>query len=299
MPGPVAGCLTVSASVHPARPTARRRGPARRLLEARGVIGGHEAPHVNARLVAADGTRLVGSYLPGPGSAAAVLLLHGFAANRRKPAYARLADGLSSHLGVLALDLRGHGDSEGWSTLGDREVDDVVAGVDWLRRVGHRRVVVVGLSMGATATMHAASTGLDLAGVVVISATAWFRMEPETEVMQRLERLWGSPAQRRWLRLLVGIHLAGPDQWRGPPHPEQMVGAVEAPLLVVHGEDDAYFPVDDAGRLVRAAAGPATLWREPAGFGHAEDGVSPAFVAALGEAIVACLDSGVFPDRAT
>src|SRR5690606_15181145 len=93
-----------------AAPWPPRRGPVRRYLEARGVLGGHAAAHSHTRLVAADGTHLAGTLLAGPADApGAVLLLHGFAANRRKPAYARLADGLSRACGVLALDLRGHG----------------------------------------------------------------------------------------------------------------------------------------------------------------------------------------------
>lgn len=252
---------------------------------------------MTTRLVAADGTALVGSYLPAGGADAAVLLLHGFGANRRKPAYARLADGLASRLPVLALDLRGHGESDGWSTFGDCEADDVAAGVEWLRRIGHRRVIVVGLSMGATAALHAAARGIDLDGLVVISGTARFRTEPETDATQRLKRVWDSPAQRRTLRLVLGIQLAGPESWRSPPHPVEMAAATTAPLLVVHGEDDVYFPMTDAEALAAAAAGPSTLWREPVGFGHAEDGISPAFVTALAAAVAACLDQGRFPDR--
>ena len=252
---------------------------------------------MTTRLVAADGTRLAGSYLPANGAEVAVLLLHGFAANRRKPAYARLADGLASRVPVLALDLRGHGESQGWSTFGDHEADDVAAGVDLLHRLGHPQVVVVGLSMGATAALHAASVGLDLAGVVAISAPARFRDEPETEATRRLKKVWDSPAQRRALRLALGVRLAGPEHWRGPPHPVSMAADLASPLLVVHGEDDAYFPMSDAEDLVAAAGGPSTLWREPTGFGHAEDGVVPAFVDALGAAIVAGSQQGCFPVR--
>jgi pimeloyl-ACP methyl ester carboxylesterase len=288
----------VEPPVHPPRPLALpKRGPVRRYLEARGVLGGHGADHVHTRLRSADGTALAGTYLPGPGSELAVLLLHGFAANRRKPAYARLADGLAERLPVLALDLRGHGGSSGASTLGDREAEDALAGVAWLRAYGHPRVVLVGLSMGGTAALHAASRGADVAGVVAVSAPARFRDPPDDGPMKRLHAIWSSPAQRRLLQLLLGVALTGPDGWSDPPHPVQMVARFGAPLLVVHGADDDYFPAQDGRDLVAAAAGPATLWSEPAGFGHAEDGVTPAFVAALAEAIVRLGREGRFPAR--
>jgi uncharacterized protein len=281
----------------PLRPAPRRRGALRRYLETRGVVGGHVRPHVSTRLVAADGTRLAGTYLPAGGGPAAVLVVHGFAAHRRKPAYARLADGLAERLPVLSLDLRGHGGSGGWSTLGDREAADVAAGVRWLRRVGHSRVVVVGSSMGATAAMHAAAGDLDLDAVVVVSATARFRPEPDTEPMRRLAAIWQSPPRRRALRLLVGVQLAGPEAWGPPPHPVDLVARSDSPLLVVHGADDAYFPVADALDLAAAAAGPCATWLEPAGFGHAEDGLSPDFVARLAAAIDEVLRTGRFPSR--
>jgi uncharacterized protein len=263
------------------------------------VLGGHVLDHVHTRLRSGDGTLLEGTYLPGASpTPAAVLLLHGFAANRRKPAYARLADGLATRVSVLALDLRGHGGSGGRSTLGDREAEDALAGVEWLRRYGHRRVVLLGMSMGGTAALHAAWLGADVDGVIAVSAPARFRDAPDEGPMKRLHAIWESPLQRRAMQALVGVTLAGPDAWTGPPDPVEMVASVRAPLLVVHGEDDAYFPASDAEELVAAAGGPAELWAEPAGFGHAEDGVTPDFVEAVGRAVVALVDDGRFPTRA-
>jgi uncharacterized protein len=277
---------------------ARRRGPVRRYLETRGVLGGHRAPHVHTRLRTSDGVRLTGSYLPGPtGAAAAVLLLHGFGASRRKPAYARLADGLRERVPVLALDLRGHGGSAGLSTFGDREAVDVAAGVDWLRAFGHRRVVVVGLSMGATAALHAASAGVPVDALAVVSAPAYFREQADSPATRRLEALWESPLRRQLVRYMVGVSLGGPELWSSPPDPVVMAADLTVPLLVVHGADDAYFPPSDAAALATARGDGAAVWHEPAGFGHAEDGITSAFVDRLGAAIVEVAATGRFPDR--
>lgn len=284
--------------VHPPpRPVAAvRRGAVRRYLEARGVLGRHAVPHVHTRLVAADGTRLAGTHVPGPPDAAgAVLLLHGFAANRRKPAYARLADGLSRECGVLALDLRGHGGSSGRCTWGDREVEDVLAGVRWLRGYGYERVALLGLSMGGTAALHAASSGVEVDAVATVSAPAYFHDPPPTVPLQRLHAVWSSPWRRAGLRALVGVTLGAPADWGAPNDPVEMVAGVQAPLLVVHGEDDDYFPITEAAALVEAAGGPATLWRRPVGFGHAEDGLDATVVDALTAALAQVLATGRFP----
>ena len=270
----------------------------RRYLEARGVVGRIDRPHVTARLVTTDGVALEGSYLPGPGTGdVAVLLAHGFAANRRKPAYARLASALADQAPVLTIDLRGHGASGGACTLGDREARDVEAALLWLRGVGHDRVVAVGVSMGATAVLHAVAGGAAVGGVVTVSAPGWFRDPPDTVPLKRLHGVWVSPLRRRALRVGLGVRLDGPAGWSSPPHPVQMLEAVSVAYLAVHGHDDPYFPASDGAALVAAAGDTAVAWMEPAGFGHAEDGFTPVFNRRLGAAIATWQSTGRFPSR--
>lgn len=285
-------------SAPPHRRVRPRRGPVRRYLEARGVIGGHRRPAVLTRLKAADGTTLVATYLPGPADAeAAALVVHGFGASARKPAYARLADGLAARVPVLALDLRGHGRSGGRTTLGDAEQADVLAAAAWLGRIGHPRVVAIGASLGGTAVLRAAGSGLAAVGVVAISAPARWRPVAPPGPLQRIERIWHSAPRRAALRVVLGVRLAPPERWNHPDPPQEAVGRWTGPLLVVHGEADPYFPITDAEALVGAAGGPAVLWRQPASFGHAEDGLGPGLIAALRAAVVEVAVTGRFPDQ--
>lgn len=274
---------------------AAQRGPVRRFAEARGLVGGFDRDHLGVRLRAADGTALAASYLSGPSDACgAVVLAHGFAASRTKPAYVRLAEALSERVHVLTLDLRGHGASAGRSTLGDREHLDVAAAAAWLRAWGQDRIVLVGASMGGTAVLHAASRAVGATGVVTISAPAWFRSPPPPGPMVALDRLWRSPVRRAGLRAALGVRLAGPDAWGPPPHPAEMAASIRVPLLAVHGVDDPYFPVGDAEQLAASSAGPSRVWAEPVGFGHAEDGFGPAFSARLAEVVAEVAGSGRF-----
>lgn len=273
-----------------------RRSWVRVLLEVRGVIGGLRAPHRDLRLEAADGTRLAASYLPGPApDAPAVVLAHGFAARRRKPAYALLADVLAGFVHVLTLDLRGHGGSGGRCSLGDRERFDIAAAVEALRASGHSHVAGVGCSMGGTALLHAAAEGAAVDAVVAVSAPA--RMQRvETDAIAMLDRMWRTGWRRRRFEIGTGVRMVPSAVWKPFADPVDLVRRIVVPLLVVHGEDDHFFPFDrHAPLLAQAAAGPATLWREPAGFGHAEDGLTPAFAVALGRALQAVFVTGTFP----
>ena len=53
------------------------------------------------------------------------------------------------------------------------------------------------------------------------------------------------------------------------------------PLLIVHGDKDAFFPVDHAERIYAAANEPKELWIVP-GFGHAESGAGPQLMKRIG-----------------
>lgn len=284
-------------SFHPETAPPARRGPWRAFLETRGLVGGHDGPHATVRLRATDGTALVGSWLPGPThDAPAVVLAHGFAGHGRKPAYARLAATLTARAHVLALDLRGHGRSGGLTTLGDREALDVAAAVAWLRGHGHATVIGIGASMGATSLVHAAATGVPLDAIVTVSAPGVLEEDPATAAMQRLRRLWESPVSRAGMRWGIGVRVVSPQRWRHPGDPRDLARQVTVPMLVVHGADDAYFPVAHAEAL--AAAGPhGTLWIEPHGFGHAEDGFSQEFLDRLTEAVGSVATTGRFPAR--
>lgn len=126
------------------------------------------------RFAAADRTRLIGVML-GSG-ARGVVLAHGSGEDLCAwiPYARRLA---AAGFRVLALDHRRHGSSQ-WPTAVARlwRVDlDIAAAAGALRRRGARSVVLVGSSMGATASIAAAPlVAPPVAGVVSLSATDVF-----------------------------------------------------------------------------------------------------------------------------
>jgi fermentation-respiration switch protein FrsA (DUF1100 family) len=70
-----------------------------------------------------------------------------------------------------------------------------------------------------------------------------------------------------------------PKGWDPVPEaPHQLAGRIApVPFLVVHGDADAFFPLDHAHQLYEAASDPKELWIEPA-FGHAEVAATPALI---------------------
>lgn len=126
------------------------------------------------RFQAADGTKLVGHHL-GKGQTA-VILAHQSEGDLCDwiPYARRLA---VRGLFVFAIDFRGYGDSQPRAGKAqNRFAADLAAAAKEMRKLGKRKIVLVGASMGGIASLVAgANIKPPVAGVVSISAPARFR----------------------------------------------------------------------------------------------------------------------------
>lgn len=217
----------------------------------------------------------------------AFVVAHGFTCSIRRPIFQAICRRMSAFGAVVACDFRGHGESGGFSTVGDREVLDVQAAVRWARGRGYRRVATVGFSMGGSVVLrHAAlyrgTESVD--AVVSVSAPSrWYILD--TPSMRRVHWLCETMLGRATARLL-GTRI-GRGWHRLPASPVELAGRIPpTPLLIVHGDRDAYFTLEHP-RALAAAAGPgAELWVE-AGFGHAESATTPELVDRIGRWLAA------------
>ena len=73
------------------------------------------------------------------------VVVHGFTGSWREERVQKVVTRLRAFGGIVAIDMRGHGRSGGSTTVGDEEVLDVAAAVEWARELGYLRVVTVGL----------------------------------------------------------------------------------------------------------------------------------------------------------
>ncbi|MGB9378502.1 MAG: alpha/beta fold hydrolase [Mycobacteriales bacterium] len=226
-------------------------------------------------LMTSDGVRLHALHAAaGPGAAGdlAIVFGHGFTGSTRKPAVRRVISALRGHGAVVAVDFRGHGRSGGLSTLGGTEILDIEAAVRWARAAGYLRVATVGASMGGSIVVrHAALYGGIDAVVCVSAPSRWYVRD--TVPMRRVHWLVEQRLGRLVSRALLRIRLA--RRWdEVPESPMEVVGRIApTPLLIVHGDHDAYFTAEHPAALADAAGEPAELWMIE-GFGHAEAAMS-------------------------
>ncbi|MER6558950.1 alpha/beta fold hydrolase [Streptomyces sp. NPDC001027] len=212
---------------------------------------------------------------------------HGFTGDVDRPHVRRVASVLARHGAVVTFSFRGHGRSGGHSTVGDREVLDLAAAVDRARSLGHARVVTVGFSMGGSVVLrHAALHPGTVDAVVSVSAPArWYYRG--TAPMRRLHWMVTRPEGRLVGRYGFRTRIHRRDWDPVPLSPVEAVPRIApAPLLIVHGDRDGYFPLDHPRMLAEAAAGHGELWLEH-GMGHAEHAAGEGLLTRIGDWAVA------------
>jgi pimeloyl-ACP methyl ester carboxylesterase len=232
-------------------------------------------------IVTQDGVPIDAAHLSGD-SDLCVVLAHGFAQSWQTPMVWRIATWLNKFSGVVTFDFRGHGRSGGVSTVGDKEIRDVDVAVGYARELGYGRIATLGFSMGGSVVLrHAGLIGGVDAVVAISSPGQWYYRG--TLPMRLVHLAVGNRPGRLFARTVLKTRITK-GKWDPEPLPPAEAAAriSPTPLLVVHGDEDAYFPVDHAQRIYDAAREPKELWIVP-GFGHAERGAAPALISRIGD----------------
>jgi pimeloyl-ACP methyl ester carboxylesterase len=221
-----------------------------------------------------DGVRLHTVSLSGPPECAAtVVIAPGFGHWHRHSKLIEFATALSAHANVVVVELRGHGDSEGVSTLGSVESIDVAAAVAAVPT--DQVLVLVGVSLGAAASLVYAGTASERGvrkpdAVVSISGPGWWTPERPRQGVARLLRAASSGISRGGMRLLMRVRLVDVAglAWCDPI--DVVANIAPTPLLLVHDPADWYFGADQVEALAARGGDTVTVWWRP-GTGHASD----------------------------
>jgi dipeptidyl aminopeptidase/acylaminoacyl peptidase len=171
---------------------------------------------------------------------------------------------VTAGLPTLLLDARGHGRSEPTSFMSmPRFAEDLEAAVAWLRRdpgIDPDRIAVLGHSVGAGASLLAASRDPRLAAVVAISG-----MAHPAELIRSSRGLRQAPEPLA-TRVLTTIEDTIGHRFDAFA-PLHTITTLQMPVLIVHGTADRTVPVRDAARLVDAGGRNVRLRLVP-GAGH-------------------------------
>jgi pimeloyl-ACP methyl ester carboxylesterase len=226
------------------------------LWPARSAAGQPPRGFEQVTLTTVDGVELTAWHSP-PRNGAAVILLHG--AGGSKESTRRLAEDLVSRgFGVLAVDLRGHGQSGGRTNrLGWSGSTDVRAAVDYLlASAPETRLGGVGLSMGGEVLLGATAACPEIVAVVADGATR--RSTGELLALPSKRSLVESFTPRVMyaaVRVMSGEH---------PPAPlleEVSRAKTTSVYLIAAGEDELEVAFNE--RFAQVLGPRATLWVAP------------------------------------
>jgi uncharacterized protein len=207
-------------------------------------------------LTTSDGLKISGWYIPGKKSEA-VIVVHGIWANKQAilPAVVILAE---AGYHILAIDMRGHGLSEGEQiSYGYYEALDVQAGVDYLlARPEIKKVGVMDYSLGGAAVVRAAAMDERIQALVVESSFSSL----SDAVNDGFSRETGLPS---WPFAPLIVRAAEKELGLTV----EQVNSAQAlatmrprPVLIIHGSNDDLFPVNHAYKMYEAAQEPKEIW---------------------------------------
>lgn len=206
-------------------------------------------------VVAPDGTRLAGWYIPAARAPArnapTVLVVHGTAGNKSDMLYWGWVAPLHEHYDVVIMDLRDTGRSGGSQhTGGVLEQDDVGAMVNWLETAKDpAHVAVLGLSGGAAAVLARARTDDRIDALILDGVHA--RAE---SLIAALTRRAGHPAYPATWAILLGFWLRTGYDMRSVDPIDSLASLDDQPLLLLHGTADTTdIPAESAELMYREA----------------------------------------------
>jgi pimeloyl-ACP methyl ester carboxylesterase len=234
-----------------------------------------------------DGVRLQGIiFRASKPRQSALLLVHGYGGTFYGAYFAKLGEAAAkAGYDTLALNMRDHDAGPKKSSFTDNQTD-IATGVAYLRELGHKRLVLLGQSMGTNRVLYyqAASADPDIAATVLVSGpgdlfewNVWqFGKEKAQASVDEALNLQRAGRAEEMMMVDLGpigkalytprylLSMRGPDR-RSNPYTN--LAKVKNPILIVQGTADKLI-APDIGKRLRAAAGPTAVLASIEGAEH-------------------------------
>jgi pimeloyl-ACP methyl ester carboxylesterase len=216
-------------------------------------------PHSTFHVVTQDGIQVRGIHLRAEStrdrnSSTLLIYCHGFLGGKNFLLIQRFAERLADEMDVITFDFRGHGESGGATTLGDKELLDLDAVIQYARNFEYERIVLMGSSMGGAVSIRYAAESPDIGAVITLGAFAHKRFS--LIAMAGLGLLRWSVSRR----VVRHTYMTRIERALPPYNPRDFVSRIHPrPLLLLHGEYDPLIPLAHARELYANAQDPKTL----------------------------------------
>lgn len=195
---------------------------------------------------------LKGWYFKAKGSDKTIIMAHGYKNNRLQfdEKTLEMISGLQSKgFNVLTFDFRNSGLSGGdKTTIGIYEKDDLLGAIRYAKSLGNKHIVLMGFSMGASTSIHAAAQSPDVEAVIADSPFD----DLDTYLKDNLS-VWSSLPKfpfNETILLTVKL-MANVDPKKLSPK-EDIKSIAPRPVMLIHGKDDNSIPIRNSEEIYKA-----------------------------------------------
>ncbi len=226
-------------------------------------------PHEDVEITSFDGLTLRGKYYECKSGAPMEILFHGYHGNADRDLSGGVKRCFAIGRNALVVNQRGSGPSDGSViTFGVKERRDCVAWVNYaVERFGKDiKIVITGISMGASTVMMAAAEDLPPNVVCVLADCGYTSAR---EIIQRIMRNMHLPVRLFYPLVKLSARLFGHFDLE-ETSPMEAMKKSRVPVIFIHGEADDFVPCDMSRALYEACASQKKLVTIPdAGHGLA------------------------------
>ena len=198
-----------------------------------------------------DGIKLSGWYIPHDKSKKAVIIMHGYPADKAN--LLGMADFIAQEYNVFLFDFRSFGQSEGkYTTIGYLEKNDLLAAIDYLEK--EKNITSIGLfgfSMGGAVALMTKHENVK----AIVSDSTYSRLSNMVKHMYGIFSVFKYPLA--YLTKIYGMIFLNVDIDR--INPVESIQNIDKPILLIHGENDSQIPVAE-GYALHEASNNSQLW---------------------------------------
>ena len=240
-------------------------------------------PHEVVETRSYDGLILKGNYYECNPDGPLEILFHGYKGTAERDLSGGIERCFSLGRNALIVSQRGHGESGGKTiTFGIKEKYDCLSWIDFAsNRFGKdKKIIITGISMGGATVLMAAGENLPENVVCALGDCSY---SSPKEIICKIVKEMHLPPKLVYPFIKWGAKIFGKFDLE-ETSPVQAMATCKVPVLLLHGDTDAFVPFEMSEQIYAACTSQKKLVRVPnAGHGLAYPKDTAAYVAALRE----------------
>jgi len=239
-----------------------------------------EMPHENVSVTSFDGLTLRGKYYEYQKGAPLEILFHGYQGNSERDLCGGVQRCFSLGRNALLIDQRGSGDDGHVISFGINERKDCLKWIEFaIQKFGDDvKIMLGGVSMGASTVLMAAGEALPKNVVCALGDCGYSSAK---EIIQKIVKEMHLPPKLVYPFIKLGAKLFGGFNL-DETSPVKAMETCKIPILLLHGDDDAFVPFEMSEKIYEACQTPKRLVKvKGAGHGLAYPKNKAGYIAAL------------------